>query len=103
MDELEYIKKVEDDVIVEIEKARIDAEKRFNKAKSMREAKIQEMIEKANREMNMEIENAKKKAEKEADEILNSIALELNEIEKKGSKNLDNAVRITIDEFLKIK
>lgn len=103
MDELAYIKKVEGDVIVEIEKTRIDAEKRFNKAKSMRESRIQEMTEKANKEIDTEIENARKNAEKEAAKILKDTDSELNEIEKKGNKNLDNAVRIIIDEFSNIK
>ncbi len=103
MDELTYIKKVEGDVIVEIEKTRIDAEKRFNKARSAREVKIQEMIEKANKEIDLEIENSRKNAEKEAAKILKDTDSELNEIEKKGSKNLDNAVKIVIDEFLNIK
>ncbi len=103
MDELIHIKKVESEVSDTIENARKNAEKGFNKAKSMRDSRIQEMSEKANTEMNMEIENAKKKAEKEADEILKSIDPELKEIEKKGSKNIDKAVNIVIDEFLSIK
>lgn len=103
MDELAYIKKVEAEVAGAIENARRDTEIRFSKAKSMRESRIQGMIDKANMEIEIEINDAKKKAEKEADEILKGIDLKLDGIEKKSSKNLDNAAGIIIDEFLNIK
>jgi ATP synthase H subunit len=99
MKEIEYIKKVEEEVSKEVERAKKEAENRINLASLERDKIIEKALEIAESRTKRIIEKAKTEAEKEGGEIMKDADKQTQEIERVGKKNLSKAVEMILRNF----
>jgi vacuolar-type H+-ATPase subunit H len=102
MDELEYIKKVEEEVADQVEKARSKAEKKINDSKPLREKMIMEKTAEANMQMDKQAKKVTEDAQKEVENIRKSTDGVVGKIEEEAGRNLEAGVEIILKEFRSI-
>ena len=103
MEEIEHIKKIEDEVASHVEKARTKAEKKVSDAYMLREKTVQEKKTEANILIEKQIKKVTEDAEKEAVVVRKGIDSETGKIESEAGKNMTAAVELIVTEFKNIK
>ena len=102
MDELEHIKKIEDEVAVHVDKAKAKVEKNISAIRATREKSIKDKVDEANAQVDKELKKVKEQAEKEVADISKSTGVDLRKIDQEAVRNVDAAVELVLKEFRNI-
>lgn len=102
MEEIEHIKKIEEEVANHVQKAKVKAEKKIGDARLLREKVLAEKTAEANAHIEKQLKKVKEDAEKEASETLKGIDSEKRRIDSNASKNLPAAVELIVNELRNI-
>ncbi len=100
MNELNHIKKIEKEITDGINSAEIEADEKIDEVKAKREEVIQKRVKKAKEEVDMLLMESRGDAEDEAESILKNAEKDAKKIQEIGSKRMDDAVDLVLNEIV---
>lgn len=100
MNDLEAIKRIEEEVAALIDKAKKDSERSILEAKSGATSVVKSRVSEVKVEMETKMKAAEVEIQKEADEIIKKGKSEVAERVKAASKRRSDAVKFVIKEFI---
>lgn len=97
MKELEYIKKVENEVSRKIDTARKNSEKKVSVLRGDRDSLVEERLRTTREKLGKDSEQNRKDAEKEAADMIKASDAGIMKIQKTAEKNFDKAVHMILE------